>query len=875
MYVETIALTRDTIVEQWAHHRELVPLFDKYNMEADYFSSHHASPVIDALLEMMTGQGSLESRALNAFVEYMRNRDVIAEDFYTIYSVLRQVVVGQLLEHFPGFPELVTEYLQLADEIYKQALVYFNRSVFSIEGSVQDQLQLAKEYQKVIDKSAIVSKTDTRGIITYVNPAFVAISGYTKEELLGHPQNVVRHPDMDKKTFERLWKTIQAKKIFQGVIKNRKRNGEEYYVDTTIVPVLNRENEIVEYIAMRYDVTKFAMAVAAAKEAKKAKEEFLSNMSHEIRTPLNAIMGFVQVLLKSVKEPKHLEKLQIVHQNSLSLLQIINDILDFSKIESGHFSISPNECDMLDELAALFELFVPKMAEKEISFPCYVDPALPDCVNVDMLRIKQIVTNLLSNAVKFTPEKGSVEVEVTYSHGRVKITVHDNGIGIPADKLDTIFSAFQQADGSISRKYGGTGLGLSISSRLATLMDGELVVKSEEGSGSKFSLIIPCEACKTSASPRSRRLRDVSVGLYYGNATESCRGQFALLKRYLGALGVTQVKYINWLEDIAQDIVVYDPHHIDAEEISLLRNSPARTIGLSTNDLMEHPFSNTVLSVPLNWQKVYKAFSDDLDITCVDTIWSKHQISGHVLVAEDNRSNQQLIEILLEEYGLEVTFANDGVEAVQAYAEGSFDLILMDNQMPNMGGVEATRRILAMEKNEERIHTPIVALTANVLESDRKHFNEVGMDAFLAKPVDTQELEKILLYYVGNDTAHDHADTENVASDPEEDYYMTLADIAQRMGIKEKHVGLLIQTFQQECAEQLDELKKGVESNDLEKIAYNAHAIKGSSGNLRFSELSDLAKASEDAAKAGDRSFDYADKLAKMGVLFEEIKSIS
>lgn len=883
-HIDKIIPMGEQIAARWVDQDALAPLFSKYNMETDYFKRQHAKAIFEHVVKRIKEDKDIEDSSIDRLVEYLRNRDVIMEDLFLIYSMLTQVMVRASIEMFPGDIEPVVEFQKLSDQIHHTIISKSNRSIFAGENSLEDQLQLFKEYQKVIDKSAIVSKTDTRGVITYVNAAFLAISGYTKEELIGKPHSIVRHPDMSAAVFKKMWKTIKAKKIFNGTIKNRKRDGSAYFVDATVIPILDRENNIIEYIAMRYDVTKFAQAVAAAKRAEKAKEEFLSNMSHEIRTPLNAIMGFVQLLVKTTKDTKALEKLNIVYQSSQSLLDIINDILDFSKIESGHFKIDPHDLHLSKDLGSVFELFAAKMQEKNITFLTYIDPNIPSCVIADGTRIKQIVNNLLSNAVKFTPEEGKIEVDVRLDEKTkvLDIAVIDSGIGIAKEQLTSIFNAFEQADGSISRKFGGTGLGLSISNRLAKLMNGEIILKSTIDVGSRFELMIPVEVCTDQQESEAMPVKAMKVALLHSAEDETEKSRFALIERYLRAFGIDSIEYIDQLEERRFDCIIFNGQTISESVLDIITHLDTKTIAFMPmhSSLYDDHHCIEELTFPLNVQKVYTALNEKMYLPVSDENIISLKLKGSVLVAEDNHANQQLIKVYLDEYGLEVVFANNGKEAVEQFRSRVFDLILMDNQMSPMDGVEATMLILEHERINELKHTPIVALTANQLEGEREYFLEIGMDGFLAKPISSEQLKHLLQCYLLPDETTIAVTSKTQGSDMETvkievaPFVKTISSMAQTMGIKESHVRMILSAFIEECEELLEKLYLAIAESDYEQIRLIAHSLRGSAGNLQLKEFSEHCKQMEYAANTADSTFDHPRVFEVIIHLFEEVKQM-
>jgi len=363
----------------------------------------------------------------------------------------------------------------------------YNRSMIVME-----------QYKKAMDENLIVSKTDSRGIITYVNHRFIEISGYSEDELMGQPHNIIRHPSMPSSVFKVLWETIQGGRIWHGMIQNRNKSGEPYYVNSTICPILDENGNIIEYIGLREDVTELVEAKRREEELRKraeksesAKMDFLANMSHEIRTPLNGILGFAKLLQDAKLPTEQHRQATIVVEQSKTLMGVINDILDLSKIESGKMELDPLEINSYFEFENIFDLFTPLAKEKRIDLSIELDEHLAENMRVDILRLKQVLTNLISNALKFTHEEGSISIAVKVledkqSFQRIHFSVSDTGIGISPEKLSTIFSPFTQEDSSTTRQFGGTGLGLSISSTLVNLFGGELQVESEKGKGSRF-----------------------------------------------------------------------------------------------------------------------------------------------------------------------------------------------------------------------------------------------------------------------------------------------------------------------------------------------------------------------------------------------------
>jgi PAS domain S-box-containing protein len=354
------------------------------------------------------------------------------------------------------------------------------------------QNQILQEYKKAVDDGAIVSKTDVKGIITYVNDAFETISGYTREELIGHSHNIVRHPKSEAALFEDLWATIKNKQVWRGEIQNRTKEGSSYYVHATISPIVDENEEIIEFLAIRYETTQFHKAIQIAQAAEQTKAEFLANMSHELRTPLNAIIGFSQILQhrKSIPdtEKAYIDKILISGQN---LLQLVNTILDFSKIEAGKMEYYPSEFFLGTLIREINVLVEAQMQKKMITFE------LPDLDEEqglfgDIQLLKQVLINLLSNAIKFTPDGGKITLSYMQQDDHHHFSVCDTGSGISQEEQETLFSPFVQGRAAMSSASKGTGLGLAITKRIIEeLHRGSITLESELGKGSCFSVRIP------------------------------------------------------------------------------------------------------------------------------------------------------------------------------------------------------------------------------------------------------------------------------------------------------------------------------------------------------------------------------------------------
>ena len=502
-------------------------------------------------------------------------------------------------------------------------------------------------------------------------------------------------------------------------------------------------------LELEKQIQEITIAMDKAIAAELAKDEFLANMSHEIRTPLNAILGFVTILQKQIKEEKPLKYLNIIDASGKSLLVIINDILDFAKIQSGKFTITPHEASIVDEMSNVALLFASKAYEKHLIYDVYIDPNMPQTILVDTVRVKQIFSNILSNAIKFTNQDKSIKVKVIIENSRLIISVQDTGIGIAPQNLSKVFKAFEQADGSTTRKYGGTGLGLSISYKLAQLLDGELSVSSKEGIGSTFTLNIPISI--KNEEPKqyidSKKLATYTIALL-DHYTDSIK--LKLIKKYLLDFGAVNILSLNEYQKQGYDLLFFIPDDLYNEEIvnhtipsiAILRNSSVRLADFEHIHALYTPFTPALIVQSI----VETGLMQDTQKEITPQIQTEDEIQfyGSILVAEDNKTNQMLISLILGDFGLQYKIANNGLEAVSMFKEEKFDLVLMDENMPELNGIGAMQRIKEYEKEKKLTFTPIIALTASVLETDKEKFIKAGMDGFVGKPIDNLELIKEL-----------------------------------------------------------------------------------------------------------------------------------
>jgi len=507
-----------------------------------------------------------------------------------------------------------------------------------------------------------------------------------------------------------------------------------------------------------------------ALQANEAKSLFLANMSHEIRTPLNGIVGFTEILRSTNLTEEQEEFLAIIDKSSENLLSIINNILDLSKIESNKIEIESIVFDSSEEFESAVETYAVAATEKNIDMNFYMDPMISAKLKGDPTKIKEIIINLLSNAVKFTSYGGEVNLEILRvidenDVPRVQFTVRDNGIGMTKDQQSRIFDAFSQADVSVTRKYGGTGLGLTISSQFVELMGGKLELESAKDHGTSFFFSLPLEEVASTEVNYEHAFTDLVIGKYEQDIPTKLDKYLEKYFEYFGPTvkhfeTIAELKELDyndtcknyWVDiDKARQNMLDAIHNMDKSKLIVIANVTSRNkveeLGLDQSHVIFKPVTlsklKTVLTNTANIapQLIEKAATQQT------------RFDAKVLVTEDNIINQKLIRRILEEHGITVDIANNGLESFEKRRSGDYDLLFMDIQMPVMDGIEATHEILDYEEDEELAHIPIVALTANALKGDRERFLNEGMDEYITKPIETTELLYILNKFLSDKTS--------------------------------------------------------------------------------------------------------------------------
>ena len=787
-------------------------------------------------------------------------------------------------------------------------------NIFGIQGifwdvtermQAEDRLRDSEARKRAIFETAMdcILFLDEEGTILEVNRAAQRIFECQRAEVVGKEFADIFVTPVSQKRYRESLERYQGAGELGSMLGRRieveleRKSGESFIAEMATQPIPVKDSA--GFAIFLRDITerkRYESALRHAKEAaeaaNRAKSLFVANMSHEIRTPMNAIIGITDLLLDSHLSSSQHEYLAIIQESADSLLSVINDILDFSKIEAGKLELDETEFDVRERVGDAMKSLGVRAHAKGLELACHIDPKTPAWLLGDHNRLRQIIVNLVGNAIKFTSE-GEVIVdiapeEIADNRVTIKCSVSDTGVGIPMARRSAIFAAFEQADNSMTRRYGGTGLGLAISSRLVDLLGGEIWLEDATSQGSRFHFTAQFQIVEAPPeSPKSARdLRDLRVLVVDDNQTNRWILEEMLLNWGMRPTCVAhadaamqQLKLQNG--DGRFDLILLDAQMPDVDGFTLAGQIQADgqlescVVMMLTSADREGSVArceslglSAYLMKPVKQSELFDAIA--LAMRRDGALESSSSSSAHhiarrrlsILLAEDSLVNQKLAIGLLESRGHTLRIANNGREAVSAASKGAFDLVLMDVQMPELDGLEATTLIRARERGTAK-HIPIIAMTAHAMKGDREACLASGMDGYISKPIRAAKLFETI-----DEVLNELTDASIVVGGE-----IASVDWAKALEVVQGDRDLLreiVEAFLTEYPQLLEQIRSSIDTENNELLHRAAHTLKGSMRYFGITQAFEQAYALECMGR--DSQFSEAED--QLALLIAEIDRI-
>jgi PAS domain S-box-containing protein len=742
-----------------------------------------------------------------------------------------------------------------------------------------------ERYRHIIENAnEIIYRADFRGNFTYVNPASIRITGFNEDELIGRHYLDLIDPDYRDAAqhfYQHQFRTRDRISYFEFPMITK--SGMRTWVGQNVLTVFGEDGRIAGYEAIARDITQrkgveedLARARDAALQSARAKSEFLANMSHEIRTPLNGVLGTAGLLLGTPLAPEQREYAEMIRSAGETLLSIVNDVLDLARVEAGKLTIEWLDFHLDDILDRVTEDFAARAAAKRLKFRTFVVPDVVRSLRGDSHRIRQVLLNLVGNAVKFT-DRGEIVLTVMQpeqkdSRVTLRFLVTDTGIGIEPDVQQRLFTPFTQADGTTTRKYGGSGLGLAVSKQLVEAMGGEIGVISVPSEGSTFWFELPLQKQLEESAAPTRRW---NLSAYRALLVDSNEVHRFMVGRQLATTSIAVDEVESAAEGIAAayqqkyDVIVFDMQLADDDGLAFaraIRKDRAldstrllllTAFGRRRHDVVTYesagidafvvkPVRRALLCEAV--ARVVEQQSEDVTRRMLEE--AEPPKRARVLVVEDNNVNQLVAIGQLQRLGHECVVAASGAEAIDAVTRETFDIVLMDIQMPDMDGYEATRRIRRMPAPTREI--PVIAITAHALTGEREKCIAAGMNDYLAKPVSLEQVGAVIRLWANRDSK----DTAGAPDLMEQDdqYVLDRERVSSFLAISRTQDGFLeglVRTFREDVPSRIDTLRSAAANGDSNDLALAAHAMKSSSGSVGAKRMLAMASSLEQNARAG------------------------
>jgi len=754
------------------------------------------------------------------------------------------------------------------------------------EKKALDETERQRRYwETLVQNSPVAVVTlDLQGQVTSCNPAFESLFGYRAAEVFGRVlDDLLGTPGDLKKEATEFTRQAMNGEAIHSLTRRRRKDGEEVEVEIFGLPVLVTDRQV-GAVGLYHDVTELVRARRVAEEADRAKSEFLANMSHEIRTPMNGVMGMIDLVLDTLLTEEQRDFLTTARESAEALLSLLNDILDFSKIEAGHLELEDTTFALHTMVEGVAQAMAVRAETRGLEMACSIDEGCPTYVRGDPGRLRQILVNLVGNAVKFT-ERGEVVLRVergARERASLRFSVTDTGIGIPRERQAGIFQRFVQADGSTTRKYGGTGLGLAISRELVELMGGTISVESEAGQGSTFWFTVPLdEAVEPQAVPLAtpEELSGLRVLIIDDNATSR-----TILTRMLEGLGCRADSVEGGpgaLTALHQAVQTNDRYRVALVDMQMPQmdgtqvaeavkgdSTIADVILIILTSMGRRGDAARMESLGVAGYLVKPARQEQLADALVAVLGQSHRLAedhkprletrhtlaerkaARILLAEDNPINRKLAVEILSRAGYPVESVENGSQAVEAFRRGKYSLVLMDVQMPEMDGFEATQIIRELEGTQA--HTAIVAMTAHAMKGDRERCLAAGMDDYLPKPLQIQQVLDVIERWARLQGKTGPLPAPAAAPSASPSAVLDRQKALAYFGGDEQLYDQLLAEFLGHLEAELLKVVAAYQAKDTATFTREAHSLKGVSRTFGAGPLAEAAQALEALGYDGD-----------------------